>query len=247
MKRKLMFSAALIVAATIGPFINTLKGGANGLKPVRLARDKHFRMLMEGAKVRVWILELGPNERTALVHRDHDFLQVPLNEGWLSTSMEGRQPVPFWVEKKARFVRGGFSQIVQNTDPKALVRLVEVEFTKSIGVERCGPEAQVSCGCFGASAGIFRIFSCGILETDDVSINQFENQEADKLTLQVAPVLVVAVNPVKIQPLASGASAGVILKPGEVLLVDKPTQTIESLDPLANVKAVTVEFKSSSP
>jgi len=122
--------------------------------------------------------------------RDHDFLQVPLNEGWLSVLIEGRQPVPLWAEKKVRFVRGGFSQTLQNGEPETL-RLVEVEFIQNVGVERCGPEAQVSCNCSGYSGGIVRINSCGVLETDDFAINQLENH-GERLRLSIVPTLVVA-------------------------------------------------------
>lgn len=127
-----------------------------------------------------------------------------------------------------------------------MLRLVEVEFIQSVGVERCGPEAQVSCGCFGSGQGILVIYSCGVLETDDVSIKQLENHGADKTGLSVAPALLVAVDSVKVQPMASSAVAGLTLKLGEVLWVDKPAQTIESLDQNATAKAVTVEFKSPS-
>lgn len=246
MTRTLVFFLAFVIAETPGPFIHAFNLDTSGLGPVPLSRDPHFQMIMENARVRVWILELRPNETTSLVSRDHDFLQVPLNEGWLSASIEGKQPVPFWVEKKARFVRGGFSQIVQNGEPKTVLRLLEVEFIQSVGVEQCGPEAQVSCGCFGSGQGILVIYSCGMLETDDVSIKQLENHGADKMGLSVAPALLVAVDSVKVQPMASSADAGLILKPGEVLWVDKPVQTIESLDQNATAKGVTVEFKSPS-
>lgn len=97
MARTLVFFLAFVIAETLGPFIHALNWDMSGLGPVPLSRDPHFQMTMENARVRVWILELRPKEKTSLVSRDHDFLQVPLNEGWLSASIEGKQPVPFWV------------------------------------------------------------------------------------------------------------------------------------------------------
>jgi hypothetical protein len=195
---------------------------------------------LENNHVRVWTLELRPNEKTNLVARDHDFLQVPLDEGWLSISIEGRQPVPFSVEKKARFVRGGFSQTIQSRETRTL-RLVEVEFIQNVGAERCGPEAEVPCGCLGSST-VVRIFSCGVLETDDFAVNQLENHDGDRVGLSVVPTLVVAVDPVRIQPMAVPESAGLLLEPGQIMWVEEEGRSIQSGD-RSIAKAVTIEFK----
>jgi len=241
MKRRLIFLSALVVAATLGSFTNTVRGDASAPKTVEISRDPHFRLLMENTSVRVWMMELRPNEKTNLVSRNHDFLQISLDEGWMSTSIEGKPAIPFWVEKKPRFVRGGFSQVVQNTS-KIIARVIEVEFIEAVGVERCGPEAQVSCGCWGAVAGIISPIGCRVLETDYVAISQLEAHPGERLGL-VAPALVVSIDSIRIQH-ASNGEAALIVRPGEVLWMDKTAQPIESLDLHATAKAVTIEFKS---
>jgi hypothetical protein len=241
MKRTLALSLAFILAEALGPFTSTHIGDANVPKAVEISRDSHFRLLKENPDVRVWMMELRPGEKTNLVSRDHDFLQIPLDEGWMSTSIEGKQAIPFWAEKKPRFVRGSFSQIVQNNS-KIIVRIVEVEFIKSVGAERCGPEAQVSCGCWGAVGGIITPIGCRLLETDYVAISQMEAHPGGGLGLAV-PALVVPVDSIKIRPTSNGDAASIV-RPGEVLWMDKTAQTIESLDQHATAKAVTVEFKS---
>jgi hypothetical protein len=178
---------------------------------------------------------LGPDDKTNLVYREHDFLQIPLDEVWMSASIEGKQAVPFWSEKKPRFVRGGFSEVLQNTG-KIKARVVEVEFIKRVGLERCGPEAQISCSCWGAVGGIITQIGCTVLQTDDFTINQLETSPGQTVGLAVVPVLVMPIDSIKIQHSTR--------RPGEVLWVDKTAQTIESLDLHATVKAVTVEFRN---
>ena len=243
-----LLPVAFCITQILGLAIGTSGDRANALpERVDVSQDPHFRMLMENSRLRVWLLELRPSEKTGLVCRADDFLQIPLQEAWLSTSIERRQPIPFWIEKKARFVRGSFAQIVQNTDPRTVARMIEVEFLDNVGVERCGPEAQVSCGCLGASGGIVRIFSCGVLETDNVRISQLENFGGEKLGLSVVPTLVVAIDPVKIQATVPSSEVELILDPGEVGWIDKEGQSLESLDQHSRAKAVTVEFKVSAP
>jgi hypothetical protein len=243
MRRTSVFCLVFVIGEIFGPFINCFDGDTSP-QPVPLSGDPHFRLLLENNHVRVWALELRPNEKTKLVSRGHDFLQVPLNEGWLSVLIEGRQPVPLWAEKKVRFVRGGFSQTLQNGEPETL-RLVEVEFIQNVGVERCGPEAQVSCNCSGYSGGIVRINSCGVLETDDFAINQLENH-GERLGLSIVPTLVVAIDPVRIQPFTAAEHAGLLLEPGQPVWVEKAGQSIQSGDH-SIAKAVTIEFKKPSP
>jgi hypothetical protein len=238
-----MFIFALITAPTVGLFMVVPSGDAHGSGRVELSGDPHFRLILENTSVRVWMMELRPAEKTNLVARDHDFLQVPLDEGWMSTAIEGKPPVPFWVEKKPRFVRGGFAQIVQNTG-KIVVRVIEVEFIQSMGAERCGPEAQVSCACWGAVGGIAIQIGCRVLETDDVAISQLEAHRGEKVGLPVVPVLTVPIDAIQIQPMSSSRDTALVLKPGKVLWVDKANQSIESLDQRATAKTVTVEFKS---
>jgi hypothetical protein len=239
MRRIVVFSLVLVFAETVGLFINA--GGGDDLKTVQRSRDPNFRLLMENPSLRVWMMELRPGEKTSLVSRDHDFLQVPLDEAWMSASIEGKQAVPFWVEKKPRFVRGDFSQVVQNNS-KIIVRVIEVEFIKSIGVERCGPEAQVSCGCWGAVGGIISPIGCRVLETDYVAISQIEAHPGERLGLAV-PALIVSMDPINIRT-TGNEGAALIVRPGEVRWMDKIAQTIESLDQHATAKVVTVEFKS---
>jgi hypothetical protein len=251
MKRNLalyLLPIAFCITQILGLAIRTSSDQANALRErVDVSQDPHFRMLMENSRVRVWLLELRPTEKTGLVYRAHDFLQIPLQEAWLSTSIERKQPIPFWIEKKARFVRGSFAQIVQNTDPRTVAQMIEIEFIDNVGVERCGPEAQVSCGCLGASGGIVRIFSCGVLETDNVRISQLENFGGDKLGLSVVPTLVVAIDPVKIQATVTSLDVKLILAPGEVGWINTEGQSLQSLDQHSQAKAVTVEFKVSAP
>jgi hypothetical protein len=242
MRQTLVFCLALVIAEMFGPFTNAFDGHTSA-KSIPLSGDPHFRLLLENHRVRVWTLELRPNEKTKLVFRDHDFLQIPLNEGWLSVSIEERQPVPLWAEKRARFVRGGFSETVQNRESETS-RLVEVEFTQNVGVERCGPEAQVSCNCSGSSSGIVHILSCGILETDDFAINQLENH-GERLGLSIVPALVVAIDPLKIQSFAA-EHAELLLEPGHAVWVEKAGQSIQSRD-RSIAKAVTIEFKKPTP
>lgn len=242
MRRALVLSAAISLAQVSGQAGIKVGGEKSAAGRVSLSQDPHFRMLMENAMVRVWLLELQPDEKTGLVYQAHNFLQVPLREAWLSTSIEGRQPIPFWAEKKARFVGGGFSQVLQNSS-KSPVRIVEIELMKEIGVERCGPEAEVSCGCLGASAGVGRILRCGVLETDAVAINQLESHANDKQALSTIPTLVVAIDSVKIAPMDSYGEEGLNLEPGEIVWVDKAVQGVQGLDRQSTAKSVTIEFK----
>jgi hypothetical protein len=232
MKRTVMLFLALFIEMTV-PFIRDLSG--DDFKTIQLSRDPHFRLLMENPSVRVWMMELGPDDKSNLVYREHDFLQIPLDEVWMSASIEGKQAVPFWSEKKPRFVRGGFSEVVQNTG-KIRARVVEVEFIRRIGVEKCGPEAQISCSCWGAVGGIITQIGCTVLQTDDFTINQLEANPGQKVGLAVVPVLVVPIDSIKTQQSTS--------RSGEVMWVDRTAQTIESLDQHATAKAVTVEFRN---
>jgi hypothetical protein len=241
MRRIPVFPLALIVACIVGSSITSCRG--EDLNAVSLSRDAHFRELTENTNVRVWMMELRPDEKTSLISRDHDFLQIPLDEGWLSTAIEGKQAIPFWVEKKPRFVRGGFAQTVQNTS-KAAIRVIEIEFIKSVGVERCGPEAQVSCGCWGTIGGIITSIGCRVLETDYVAISQLEVHPGVKVGLAVVPVLIAPIDTIQIQPITSSSDKGSVLPTGKVLWMDKAGQGIASSDEHATAKAVTIEFKS---
>ena len=227
------------------PFIRN--AGQLDALPERLevSQDLHFRMLMENSRVRVWLLELRPGEKTGLVYRAHDFLQVGLQDASLSTSLDDRQALPYGIEKKARFVRGGFAQIVQNTDPETLVRRVEIEFMESIGVERCGPEAQVPCGCQGSGVGYVLIYACGVLESNRVRITLFEAEGLGmRHGLSTIPSLVVAISPTRVGGAVGSSDVGSVLNPGEVAWISESGRTLRGQDEHSSPKAVTVEFKN---
>ena len=66
MRRTSVFCLAFVIAEMFGPFINASDGDTSP-KPVPRSADPHFRLLLENNHVRVWTLELRPNEKTKLV------------------------------------------------------------------------------------------------------------------------------------------------------------------------------------
>jgi hypothetical protein len=206
---------------------------------VTLDRDPHFHMLFENSLVRAWLLELKPGESTYLDNHHNDFLQIPIQSAWLARTSERAQPVPFWPEPNARFVRGGFRDVLKNTDPKTVVRIVEVEFFENVGTERCGPEAQTACSCWGDIGGIVHKIGCDVLQTDSLRVSQLESGTG----LSGLPTLVIAITSAKIVDKASSPVRTIVLNPGESAWVDMKEQWIAGPDEHTDPKTVAIEFK----
>ena len=244
MKRPLL--ASIVVIAAWGwpaACVSAGTGGSSQSGPtsvVAIDQDPHFHKLFENPRVRVWLLELGPGESTYLHHHLNDFLQIPLQSAWLAHATERAQPVPFWPEPNARFIRGGFAHVLKNTDPKTLARIVEVEFLENVGVKRCGPEAQIACFCWGDIGGIIRQIGCGVLETDNLRVNQLQTGNG----LSTLPTLVVAITNARIVGTASSQVRAMVLNPGQVAWVDTKGQSIAGPDEHSNPRTVTIEFKA---
>jgi hypothetical protein len=200
-----------------------------------LSQDRHFKKVLENAAVMVWQLELNPGESTLLDRYGHDFLEVVIQSGSMSMADERGHLTPLLLKPGALLIRGGFAQVLKNTDQNARFRGVFVEFRSPLGAERCGPEAPAMC----PGGGVVRHLSLGIVETDHLYARRYFMGASVHL-----PELVIAIKPARL--VASGVSAGTrLLKAGEVAWLTSGVESVQGPDPSAIVDFVGVEFKGA--
>lgn len=118
--------------STLFVFLGVLLFAQAAEKFVELAQEPHYKQLLANDAVRVWRLELGPREQTAMHRHPQDYLLIQLQDTETSTTNLTSPPsaaVPKqWNEGEMWFIPAK-THAVRNDTPMAM-RQIEIELLK---------------------------------------------------------------------------------------------------------------------
>ncbi len=200
-----------------------------------LFQDSHFHKILENGAVIVWQLKLHPGESTLLDRYGYDFLEVVIQSGSMSMADELGHATPLPLRPGVRLIRGGFAQVLKNTDEKTPFYGVLVEFRSPLGAERCGPEAPVLCPSGGDFSGTLRHHALGIVETAHLCGRRYLMG-----TRLCSPVLIVAIQPAR---LVTSSGSIQVLDAGQAAWLTSGEESMQATASSAIVDFVGIEFK----
>jgi hypothetical protein len=152
MKREIMLLAAVCLS---GPAMMAQTPATSG---VPVAEEPHHHKVLENDYVRVYKLELAPQEATLMHQHGIDYFALMLSDTILTNERVGAKPARVnWKGGEIRFSKGGFSHIVRNEAASPL-RNITIELLRPGDSDEIGTaEAAAKPGAVQFSvAGVVR-------------------------------------------------------------------------------------------
>ncbi|HWR16270.1 MAG TPA: hypothetical protein VN577_15685 [Terriglobales bacterium] len=141
---KFVFVIAIVLSTVLGNTQTKFTTSPKRPAPMpTVTRDSHVRELIANSQLRVYRIELGPGEATAVSPHSHDFLIVSIGDSEFELS-GAVNSIPFTMkDSEVQVIKGRWPHRVVNKASRPL-RLVEVDVVRGIAPERasCGLNAS---------------------------------------------------------------------------------------------------------
>lgn len=119
--------------STLFVFLGVLVFAQSAGKPLELAQEPHYKRLLANDAVRVWMLELGPQQQTAMHRHTADYILIQLDDAETSTTMltsPASAPNPKNYNAGEMWYAPQTTHSVKNESRTTTMRQVEIELLK---------------------------------------------------------------------------------------------------------------------
>jgi quercetin dioxygenase-like cupin family protein len=215
--------------------------------PVEMTAEPGHHLALENQYVRVFKVEVAPNQTTLLHHHGHDYIYVTLGIAQVENDVAGKPPVKLTIEDgETHFVPGGFAHIAKNLSDRPF-RNITIELLQD---EKARHSPPPKWGANGDDERGLRILNGGtqdiLFVRDGVRVSDLELQPGGVAPKHhhAGPHLVVAVTDLDLRSDIEGqAPAQIQLKAGDVAWSKGgATHTLTNIGK-QNAKLITVEFQ----
>jgi hypothetical protein len=173
---------------------------------VEIANEPHHHFLFANEAVRVFDVEVGPQEATLMHRHRHDYVFVTLGATEVSNEVEGKSPVRLTLQDgETRFVPGGFAHVARDFASKPF-RNVTVEFLQDQKAHSSPPPQ------WDEDRGL-KVFTGGtqhiLFVEDGVRASEIELQTGAMIPIHHPPgaCLLVAINDLEVRSAVQGVGA----------------------------------------
>src|ERR1700719_4197415 len=117
---------------------------AQSTPEVEITAEPHHHLTFENKSVRVFNVEVPPNDATLLHWHRHDYIAVTLAPAEISNAVKDKSPVTVkFTEGDTRFAPATFAHVVRTTSPQAF-RNVTVELLEDTTLRTSTPKWDAS-------------------------------------------------------------------------------------------------------
>ena len=188
------------------PFLAAILVYAPGAAEVEITSEPHHHFLFANQTVRVFNVEVGPQEATLMHRHRHDYVFVTLGASEVSNEVEGKSPVRLTLQDgETRFVPGGFAHVARDFASKPF-RNVTVEFLQDQKAHSsAAPNWDEDRGLKVFTGGTQHI----LFVNDGGRASEIELQPGAMIPSQLhrGPYLLVAITALEVRSAAKGVGA----------------------------------------
>jgi quercetin dioxygenase-like cupin family protein len=208
---------------------------------VEITAEPHHHLVLENKSVRVFNIEVAPNDATLLHWHRHDYVAVTLGPSEISNTVKDKPAVTVrFVDGDTRFAQATFAHTVRTTSPQAF-RNVTVELLDDAALRTAASTWDDSRSLDILHGGTLQI----LFVKDNVRVSETELQPGAQIPMHhhAGPHLVIALTDLDLRSDVEGkAPQTVHFKSGESKWIEAgATHTVTNAGP-APAKYVTLEF-----
>jgi quercetin dioxygenase-like cupin family protein len=217
--------------------ILSVSQSAQSNQDIEITAEPHHHLALQNAYVRVFKVEVPPNDSTLMHRHRHDYLFVIIGPTEVENDVAGRPPVTIKLQDgEVQFTPGGFAHVARNLALTPF-RNVTVELMGKAGPAKWDEDRGLQVLQNGTQHVLF--------VKDGARVSDIELQPAGVLPRHThsGPHLVIAVTDLALRNATAGKkAANVALKAGDVQWVPAgATHTVTNVGP-GKARWIAVEF-----
>jgi hypothetical protein len=172
---------------------------AQATPEVEITAEPHHHLTFENKSVRVFNVEVPPNEATEIHWHRHDYIAITLGAAEIVNTVKDKPPVTVkFADGDTRFAAATFAHFVRTTSPEPF-RNVTIELLEDATLRNAtspwDPAKNEDRGLVTFSGGTKQI----LFVKDAIRVSEIELQPGAKAPMPASACLIVAVNDLKLQ------------------------------------------------